>query len=177
MDKIVIIGPESTGKSTLSQQLAAHYGEPWVPEYAREYIEQLDRPYTYEDLEAIARGQVILEDEKAEKAENKLFCDTDLRVIKVWSEHKFKETHDWIKQQIQTREYAMYLLAAIDIPWREDPQREHSDPAMRRYFMEVYKNEVRTSGLPWKIISGGEEHRLKTAIEFIEKSFDQKKFL
>ena len=73
MHKIVIIGPESTGKSTLSQELAAHFNAPWVPEYAREYIDQLDRPYTFDDLLAIAKGQVKLEDEMAAEAEDKLF--------------------------------------------------------------------------------------------------------
>ncbi|MDO6437876.1 ATP-binding protein [Cyclobacterium sp. 1_MG-2023] len=173
MHKIVIIGPESTGKSTLSRQLASHYNEPWVREYAREYIDGLDRPYTYADLLAIAKGQVKLEEDLAKKAESKLFCDTDLRVVKVWSEHKFRQTHEWIKKQIDSREYALYLLTSIDIPWKDDPQREHADPAMRAHFMQVYENEVRTSGLPWKTIRGGEEARLRAAIDFIEKSLDQ----
>lgn len=173
MHKIVIIGPESTGKSTLSRQLAGHYREPWVREYAREYIDCLDRPYHYDDLLAIAQGQVKLEDELAKKAARKLFCDTDLRVVKVWSEHKFGQTHDWIKKQIENREYALYLLTAIDIPWKDDPQREHADPAMRAHFMQIYENEVRTSGLPWKTIRGGEDTRLQAAIDFIEKSLDQ----
>ena len=174
MHKIVIIGPESTGKSTLSRELAAHFNAPWVPEYAREYIDQLDRPYTFDDLLAIAKGQVKLEDEMAAEAEDKLFCDTDLRVIKVWSEHRYKQTHEWIKQQIQTREYSLYLLTAIDIPWAEDPQREHADPAMREYFMQVYENEMRASGVPWKKISGTEEKRFKTAINCVEKCLFKK---
>jgi len=174
MHKIVIIGPESTGKSTLSKELAAHFGEPWVPEYAREYIGELDRPYIYEDLEAIAKGQVKLEDEKAGRAVDKLFCDTDLRVIKVWSEHRFNQTNDWIKQQIQTRKYSLYLLTSIDIPWTEDPQREHADPAMRKYFMQVYENEMKASGVPWKKISGTEGDRLKSAIEWIDKCLIEK---
>jgi len=169
MHKIVIIGPESTGKSTLSRKLAAYFDEPWVPEHAREYLDYLDRPYNYDDLLAIAKGQLNKEDEMAVGASDKLFCDTDLRVIRVWSEHRFKQTHTWINQQIKERKYALYLLTAIDIPWQEDPQREHPDPKMRQYFMEVYEKEMQSSGLPWKKISGSEESRLETAIEFIRK--------
>jgi NadR type nicotinamide-nucleotide adenylyltransferase len=169
MHKIVIIGPESTGKSTLSRKLAAHFDEPWVPEFAREYLDHLNRPYSYEDLLAIAKGQLNMEDEMAGRASDKLFCDTDLRVIRVWSEHRFKQTHSWINQQIRERKYALYLLTAIDIPWQDDPQREHPDPGMRQYFMQVYENEMRSSGVPWIKISGTEENRFQTAIEFIGK--------
>lgn len=170
MHKIVIIGPESTGKSTLSRELAAYFEEPWVPEYAREYLDRLGRPYGYSDLLAIAEGQINKEDEMAAMASDKLFCDTDLRVIKVWSEHRFKRTHSWIKEQIEDRKYSLYLLTATDIPWQDDPQREHPDPEMRQYFMEVYENEMRSSGLPWIIISGSEKNRLTKAIDFIRKT-------
>lgn len=169
MHKIVIIGPESTGKSTLSRKLAAHFDEPWVPEFAREYLDHLDRPYRYEDLLAIAKGQLKNEEEMSGRATYKLFCDTDLRVIRVWSEHRFKQTHSWINQQIRERKYALYLLTAIDIPWQDDPQREHPDPEMRQYFMQVYENEMRSSGVPWIKISGTEENRFQTAIEFMGK--------
>src|SRR5690606_31123528 len=87
MKKVVILGPESTGKSTLSQQLATHYHTEWVPEYARQYLEELGRPYEQHDLLTIAAGQLGLEDEMAQKAQGLLICDTDLYVIKVWSEH------------------------------------------------------------------------------------------
>jgi NadR type nicotinamide-nucleotide adenylyltransferase len=169
MHKVVIIGPESTGKSTLSRKLATYFDEPWVPEYAREYLDRLDRSYNYGDLLAIAKGQLIKEDEMTALASEKLFCDTDLWVIKVWSEHRFKQTHSWIKQQIQDRKYSLYLLTATDIPWQEDPQREHPDPEMRQYFMKIYENEMRSSGVPWIKISGSEEKRLAKAVEFISE--------
>ena len=81
--RILILGPESTGKSTLAAALAAYFQEPWVPEVAREYLEKLDRPYAYEDLLQIGKQQMLLEDELAGRAKNYLFCDTDLRVLKL----------------------------------------------------------------------------------------------
>lgn len=168
MDKVVIIGPESTGKSTLSQGLAAHYSEPWVPEFARDYLLELDRPYRFEDLLEMARGQIEWENKRAREAREMLFCDTDLRVIKIWSEHKYGRTHHWIDQQIQKRKYDLYLLTDIDIPWQDDPLREHPDPEMRKYFMRLYEQVLVSSGVPWEKISGGPEDRLKAGIAVIE---------
>src|SRR5690554_2291780 len=93
--KVVVIGPESTGKSTLTSGLSKAFSEPWVPEYAREYLEKLAEKYQYEDLLQIAKGQIAGEEEKIKKAEAILFCDTDLQVIKVWSDHKFERTDPW----------------------------------------------------------------------------------
>ncbi|SHM31991.1 nicotinamide-nucleotide adenylyltransferase, NadR type [Cyclobacterium lianum] len=170
MDRIVIIGPESTGKSTLSQGLAGHYSEPWVPEYAREYLAMLDRPYAFEDLLAIARGQIQLEDSLAKKAGKLLFCDTDLHVIHVWSTHKFGRTHPWITQKIKERQYDLYLLTDIDIPWQDDPLREHPDPEMRSYFMRLYEKVLVSTGVPWVKISGNPGQRLRAGIAAIENS-------
>ncbi len=168
MYKLVIIGPESTGKSSLSEALSRHFGEPWVPEYAREYLEGLGRPYRYEDLLQIARGQIRTEDELTAQAKGLLICDTDLRVIKIWSEHKYGRTDPWIKQQIKERSYDLYLLTDIDIPWQEDPLREHPDPDLRIHFMAQYEKELDSAGVPWVKISGAEAHRLESAIEVIE---------
>jgi len=170
MDKVVIIGPESTGKSTLTQALAAQYSEPWVPEFAREYLLQLDRTYRFDDLLEMARGQIECEDERAKQAKEILFCDTDLRVIKIWSEHKYGRTHPWITQQIQHRKYDLYLLTDIDIPWQEDPLREHPDPDMRTYFMQLYEQVLESSGVPWVKISGSSDERVRAGIAAIEAS-------
>lgn len=168
MRKIVIIGPESTGKSSLSEALSRHFKEPWVPEYAREYLEALGRPYQYDDLLQIARGQIHNEELVARQAEELLFCDTDLRVIKIWSEHKYGKTDPWIRQQIQERAYDLYLLTDIDIPWQEDPLREHPDPGLRLHFKAQYEKELETSGIPWVTISGSEGNRLESAIQAID---------
>jgi NadR type nicotinamide-nucleotide adenylyltransferase len=170
--KIVVIGPESTGKSTLTSALADHYGEPWVPEFARQYIEKLSRPYNYDDLLSIAKGQTIIEEEQEKKASSFLFCDTDLHVMEVWSQHSFGKTHEWTLTQISQRKYDLYLLADIDIPWEADPQREHPDPEMRKYFFALYLRKIQSTGVPYEIISGRPEERLARAIEVIESQFE-----
>jgi NadR type nicotinamide-nucleotide adenylyltransferase len=167
--KIVVIGPESTGKSTLSKSIAEYFKCPWVPEYAREYLEKLKGQYTYDDLLKIAKGQINKEETAIKKTENLLICDTDLHVIKVWSQHKFGKVHSWVEEQITKRKYDLYLLTDIDIPWQDDPQREHPEPEQRKYFLEIYRKVVIDSGLPYKEISGSVEERRKKSIEFIEE--------
>ena len=169
MHKIVVLGPESTGKSTLSQKLAAHYNTVWTPEYAREYIENLPRPYEQHDLLAIARGQLQLEDEKAQQAGDLLICDTDLYVIKVWSEHKYGQCDPQILEQIASRRYDLYLLTYIDIPWENDPQREYPDPQMREYFYRIYRDIVMNSGVPWADIRGSYAEREEKAIAAVQE--------
>lgn len=169
MRKVVIIGPESTGKSTLSGQLAAHFQTLWVPEFARAYIDTLDRPYEEEDLYKIATGQLEQEDKAAGNTPSDLlFCDTDLQVIKVWSEHRYGQCDLRILEQIAARPYDLYLLTYIDIPWEEDPQREHSDPEMRTYFYNIYRDIVVQSGLPWADIRGSFEERLEKSIAAVK---------
>lgn len=169
MKKIVVIGPESTGKSTLSSQLAAHYQTLWVPEFARDYLIQLNRPYEQEDLLRMAEGQLITEDAAAIKANELLICDTDLHVIKVWSEAKYGDCDPRILEMIASRKYDLYLLTYIDIAWEDDPLREHPQPEERQYFYQVYRDIVMNSGLPWADIRGGYEERLQTAIKAVEK--------
>ncbi|MFD2034111.1 AAA family ATPase [Belliella marina] len=167
--KVVIIGPESTGKSTLSKALAATFGEHWVYEYARQYLNDLGRTYQYEDLLEIAKKQIGLEDKKLKKSKNILFIDTDLNVIKVWSDHKFGKTDPWILEQIKKRKYDLYLLTDIDIPWEDDPQREHPNPEMRSHFFNIYKDLLQASGIPFEIISGGYDERFVSAMKALKK--------
>lgn len=169
LKKIAVIGPESTGKSTLSEQLARHYGTSWVPEYARGYIANLNRPYEESDLLEIAHGQLQSEQTLAGTASHGLlFCDTDLYVIKVWSEHKYNTCHPWILQQIARRKYDLYLLTNIDLPWQSDPQREHPEPQMRNYFYKIYHDIVVHSGVPWAVISGHYGERWNKALAAVE---------
>jgi NadR type nicotinamide-nucleotide adenylyltransferase len=163
----VVIGPESTGKSTLSEQLAEYYHTAWASEFAREYIDQLRREYVQADLTEIAKGQLHAEDKAAEQANSLLFCDTDLYVIKVWSENKYGTCDRWILEQIAKRKYDLYLLTYIDIPWQEDPQREHPQPTMREYFYNIYKDIMIHAGVPWKDIRGSREQRMQTAITIV----------
>lgn len=165
--RILILGPESTGKSTLASDLANHFGEPWVPEFAREYLEYLDREYRYEDMVKIGKGQVNLEDKIAEKAEKYLFCDTDLRVIHIWSEHRFEKTDPWVMEQIKQRKYDLILLTDTDLPWEPDPLREYPELEMREYFLDLYKKLAVDSGFPHFLISGNRDERLQKAIKLL----------
>ncbi len=167
LKRILILGPESTGKSTLAEDLATYFGEPWVPEFAREYLEDLGREYRYEDMLVIGKGQVSLENEMAEKAKKYLFCDTDLRVIHIWSEHRFGKTDPWVMDQIKERKYDLILLTDTDLPWTPDPQREYPELEMRNYFFDLYTKLAEKSGFPFHLISGNKDERLKKALEFI----------
>ena len=160
--RIAIVGPESTGKSELSQQMARELNTEWVPEYARFYIDRLDRPYEQKDLLEIARGQLAWEDDKAAYANEYLICDTNLLVLKVWSDHKYGATDPWIEQSLQERVYDAYLLADINIPWRPDPQREH--PELRRHFFDIYKSYLEEYNLPYSVVRGIEGDRLQSAL-------------
>ncbi|WP_296700667.1 ATP-binding protein [Algoriphagus sp.] len=168
-ERILILGPESTGKSTLSQDLSTYFGEPWVREYAREYLEKLGREYVYDDLLQIGKGQIELEDKFAKDSDKYLFCDTDLRVIHIWSEHRFGKTDPWVIDQIQKRKYSLILLTATDLPWEPDPQREYPELEMREYFFNKYLELAKESGFPFEIVRGIKEHRLNLAKEYINK--------
>ncbi len=169
--KIAVIGPESTGKSELCQHLARIYNTEWVPEYARFYLDRLGREYEESDLLEIAKGQMAWEDDKAEYASNYLFCDTNLIVMKVWSDHRYGRTHNWIREELEKREYDFYLLGNIDLIWRPDPQREHPKPEMRKHFFNVYESYLKEHNLPYGLVSGIEDMRVKCAQDLIEDFF------
>ena len=173
LKKVVIIGPESTGKSTLASLLAKYYDTSWVPEYAREYIGRLDRPYIERDLRDIAQGQLIAEDREAKYAKNLLICDTNLLVIKVWSEHKFGACYEEVIEHIKTRKYDLYILTNPDVPWAEDPQREY--PEMREFFYNIYHEEIKQSGVPYVEITGEEfYYRKLMAVSAIDRLMQNK---
>lgn len=171
--KIVIIGSESTGKSEMTQYLAKHFQCDWVSEYARTYLNQLSRPYNYDDLSEIAKGQISLENIKTKEAEKLLFIDTNLEVIKVWSENSFDKCADFILQQIAMQHYDYYLLMDIDLPWQEDPMREHPLPEQRQYFFNIYKDIVIHSGIPFSIISGLEAARFSNGVKAVEEFLEK----
>lgn len=168
--RIAITGPESTGKSMLAQQLAECYHTVWVEEYAREYINNLNRPYNEEDILAIAQGQMAREDSQALKADKVLFCDTELIVTKIWSDVKYARCHPWILQEIERRKYDLFLLCSIDIPWENDPQREH--PHQRQFLFDLYYKELTDRKLPFFVLSGLGEKRLENALRFIRDNCD-----
>jgi NadR type nicotinamide-nucleotide adenylyltransferase len=166
--KIAITGPESTGKSVLAEQLANHFKTCWVPEFARSYIESLNRPYEEEDILAIAKGQLFQEQQQLQKANKFLFCDTELIVTKVWSEVKYGTCHPWILDNIEFNTYHLYLLCDIDLPWVEDPQREH--PHYRKELFKMYLQELTVRNASFRIVSGIGDIRLRRAIDFVMES-------
>ena len=163
--RIAIVGPECTGKSTLSEQLARHYKTNYVPEFAREYLARLHRPYTPDDIVNISKGQMRTEDEISSSANKLLICDTNLIVTKIWAEFRYKQCPEWIRKNSIKRKYALHLLTYPDIPWQRDPLREH--PYLREELFVLYKKELDQQNVPYTIISGLPEERLRKAITAI----------
>ena len=176
LKKIVVLGPESTGKSTLCQQLAAHYNTLWCPEYARQYLLEHGMNYSYDDLLTIAKGQLTLEEEYTEKLgkinrleDQLLFIDTDMQVMKVWCEFVFNNCHPFILEQIAERKYDLYLLCNVDLPWVKDELREYPDLESRERLYSIYKDIMTNQQVPWVDISGGYGERLQKAILAVNK--------
>ena len=167
--RIAVVGGESTGKSTLCAQLAQHFDTAWVPEFARAYLEGLDREYVYEDLRVMAKGQIESEHQYESSAKGYLFCDTDMHVFKVWSEHKYGKLDFVIEELLNTVAYDAYILTSPDFPWQPDPLREHEAEEWRLFFFERYLNLVALRGKPICIVAGSEPERLAMAITFLEE--------
>ena len=167
--RISITGPESTGKSTLAQQLAERYRTVFVPEVARSYLASIGRPYTYDDLLIIAKEQYRMEQQMAKKASRYLFCDTDFLVLKIWSLDKFGRCEPWILNRVERHRYDLYLLMDIDVPWEPDPQRE--DPYRREALFGLYQSELEKLGVSYDIVSGKQEERLKRAMAIMHVKF------
>lgn len=182
LKKIVILGPESTGKSTLCKQLAAHYKTKWCPEYAREYLLTHGIDYKYEDLLTIAKGQVALEKEYLNKVNGQwsmvnkknspdsplLFIDTNMYIMKVWCEFVFGKCHPYILDQIAERKYDLYLLCNTDLPWVKDELREYPDLETRQKLFHIYKDIMKNQDVPWYEIGGNHKKRLQKAIEAVD---------
>jgi NadR type nicotinamide-nucleotide adenylyltransferase len=183
LKKIVVIGPESTGKSTLCAQLAEHYNTGWAREYAREYLLTNGKEYTYEDLLEVAKGQVAEEESvlglrAAEKSDRKpgsaftprpIFIDTDMYVMKVWCEFVFGKCHHWILNRIVERRYDLYLLCGTDQPWVKDELREYPDLRTREILYRHYKDCMVNQNTPWTEIRGDYETRLRLAIDAVDR--------
>lgn len=164
---IVITGPESTGKTTLAKDLAAHFSTIWVPEYARTYVETLNRPYTYADVEIIAKTQ-IKEFEKAVYSQQKyVFFDTFLIITHVWFLHVYKHEPKWIESAIKNCNVDLYLLCKPNITWEYDPVREN--PTNRDFLYDWYKRELIRYGKKFIEIDQIGKKRSQQAIESVKK--------
>ena len=181
LQKIVVLGPESTGKSSLCAALAAHYQTIWTPEYARQFLSEQGTKYTYADLLNIAKGQINNEEKSIElldqkikvnqggASKNKLIIDTDMYVMKVWCEYVFNNCHHYILEQINQRNYDLYLLCDIDLPWAADEMREYPDAGPRLELFTIYKELLINQNTPWGIVSGSDVQRTANAIQLIEQ--------
>ncbi|HEY7543799.1 MAG TPA: AAA family ATPase [Blastocatellia bacterium] len=172
--RVAIVGPESTGKTTLAAELARHFETICAPEFARDY---LDRKYgesaleliTPDDIEAIARGQIATEDAMARKCNRLLVCDTELITTTLWSEHFFGACSDWIRREARERNYDLYLLTDFDAPWVADSQRV-SD-FLRKDFFDKIRGAL--AGRRYEIISGSYKERLQKAVGAVGAILDQ----
>jgi NadR type nicotinamide-nucleotide adenylyltransferase len=173
LKKIVVLGPESTGKSTLCEALSKAYDTIWCEEYAREYLSKNGTDYSFENLLTIAEGQIANEERATKKAieQNKshLIIDTDMYVMKVWCEYVFNNCHPYILEAINARSYDLYLLCDIDLPWAADEMREYPDEKPRIELLTIYKELLMNQNTPWGIVRGTGTARTNHAIEIIEQ--------
>ena len=170
--KVVLYGPESTGKTTLSIELAKHFKTNWVPEYAREYLQTIwdneKRICEPKDILPIAIGQMKLENELAIKSKPLLICDTNLFETMVYSKYYYGGNCDPLLEKYALKnKYDLYLLTDIDIPWEKDDLRDK--PNEREESFEIFKNELIKKSLPFEVINGTRIEWLKKAINCINK--------
>ncbi|SDE53572.1 nicotinamide-nucleotide adenylyltransferase, NadR type [Mucilaginibacter pineti] len=164
--RIAVVGPESTGKSTMADFLAAHYHTVSVPEYARAYCEKLTGPCTWQDEINMFYGQLQLEAELLPQANKILICDTTFITVKIWSDEMFGSAPQEVLDELPKHPYDLYLLLNIDLPWQDDPLRNF--PTMREHFMKVWHNELEALGARYEVISGTAGDRYQNAIKAID---------
>jgi NadR type nicotinamide-nucleotide adenylyltransferase len=163
--KIAVVGPESTGKSTMSEYLAKHYQTVWVPEFARDYCAKLTEPCTWQDEINMFYGQVELEEEILPQVNKLLICDTTFITVKIWSDYTFGRSPQEVLDELPKHPYDLYLLLDIDLPWEEDPLRDF--PHMRGHFMEVWYKELNALDARYVLISGTGEDRYNNAVKAV----------
>jgi nicotinamide riboside kinase len=168
--KIVLTGAESTGKSFLSRTLSSFYNGVYVPEFARTYIENLHRKYTYADIEYIARKQI--EDEvKLNQDHTIIFFDTWLIITKVWFDFVYNKHPLWLHQAIVSSNISLFLLCNIDMPWEDDPVRENGG-VNRQKLHNLYINELEKYGFKYRIVEGIGEQRVVNAKNIVQSHLD-----
>lgn len=170
LKKIVLTGPESTGKTTLSEQLAQYFKTVWVPEYAREYVKNLGRPAQYEDVVQIARKQKEQLMNNYKDAHGFVFFDTGLIITKVWFIEVFKRVPDNLEKDIRNGDIDLFLLCYPDLDWIKDPVRENQGRSRSRLF-NIYKNELEEYHFSYNIVTGKGKERLRNAIQFMDMMF------
>lgn len=176
--KVVLFGPESTGKTTLAKQLATYYNTEWVSEYMRTYLQEKwdlkKEVCTYDDLLPIAAGQMKWENEQTKLANQVLFCDTNLLELKVYSEAYYQGKVPKMINKISLENvYDLYLLTYIDTPWIADDLRDK--PGEREKMFLLFEDTLKKYQLPYIILKGSKEDRLKKSIRIIDQLIKTKK--
>jgi NadR type nicotinamide-nucleotide adenylyltransferase len=165
--RVVVFGPESTGKTTLCKMLAEHFGTVWVPEFVRGYLDQKAAPCEPADIPLIVRGQWATEDELARLAKGVLFCDTDVTMTVVYAHLYYGECPEWIERLAVARPYDLHLLTGVDVPWVGDPQRDM--PHRRHEIFDRCRAALDTSGRRYVLVRGTWDERFRTAREAVEE--------
>ncbi len=162
--RIVFIGAECTGKSSIAQALAERLREPWSSEYVRQYVDRLDRPLEASDLEPIAHGQLRLEDDACAKAAQYVFHDTNLLSSILYAERYFDAHIEWVDEAFRNRRYDRYFFCQPDIPWEADPGQRES-PQARAEFHALFESILKRFRIPYSPLEGSLEQRLNTVLE------------
>ena len=150
MMRIGIIGPESTGKTTLAKELAEKYHGTYVPEYAREYVERKGTTdVTYDELCEIARHQI---EELEQQPEGLYLFDTELLITKVWFDYAFGHWPEWLDEAIKRYPMDVYVILYPDIPWVPDKARSNGSDAIRLELFDRYKKEVEALGIEYYLV-------------------------
>ena len=164
---VVITGAESTGKSTLTESLATYYKVPFIPEYAREYIEKLNRPYNYNDVEIISRKQIKQVNNLIKSEYPIIFVDTWLIITKVWFEVAFGNIPEWLENEIRSTKIDLFLLCDIDLPWIPDPVRENGGEK-RKLLHDRYIENIKKYNFTFHMVKGEDKQRFENALQHVK---------
>ena len=167
--RVVLTGPESTGKTTLARRLAERFATSWASEYARAYLDAKHAggvipspPCDEADIPEIARGQIGAEELAARRSNRILFCDTDLYATRLYAEEYFGACPAWIRETAASRRYDLHLLLDVDVPWVEDAQRDR--PRLRHELLERLRLMLEQDGRPYVLVSGAWDERWRRAL-------------